>query len=100
MKKIAIIAALVLGSQAFAQEAPKSILDFTQLGVPSEVTIPIPKDTLVYVFAPVSVLNLDVEPNRVDNDPEGVFSFYDLGNFIILESKRNDGVVRFSVIRN
>jgi len=100
MKKIAIIAALVLGSQAFAQEAPKSILDFTQLGVPSEVTIPIPKDTLVYVFAPVSVLNLDVEPNRVDNDPEGVFSFYDLGNFIVLESKRNDGVVRFSVIRN
>lgn len=95
-----IVLAMMLGSQLFAQEAPKSILEFTQLGVPSELTIPIPKDTLVYVFAPVSVLNLDVEPNRVDNDPEGVFSFYDLGNFIIMEAKKNDGVVRFSVIRN
>ena len=95
-----IVLAMMLGSQLFAQEAPKSILDFTQFGVPSEVTIPIPEDTLVYVFAPVSVLNLEVEPNRVDNDSDGVFSFYDLGNFIIMESKRNDGVVRFSVIRN
>ena len=94
-----IVLAMMLGSQLFAQEAPKSIVEFTQLGFPSEVTIPIAQDTLVYVFAPVSVLNLDVEPNRVDNDPEGVFSFYDLGNFIIMESKRNDGRIRFSVIR-
>jgi hypothetical protein len=99
MEKILIVLAMTLGSQLLAQEAPKSILEFTQLGVPSEVEIPITKDTLVYVFAAVSVLNLQVEPNRVDNDPEGVFSFYDLGNFIIMEVKRNDGTVRFSVIR-
>ena len=87
------------GSQAFAQKVPKSILDFTQLNAESEVTIPIPKDTLVYVFAPVSMLNLEVEAHRVDNDPEGVFSFYKVGAFSVMESRRNDGSVRFSVTR-
>ena len=99
MKRFAILLALALGSQAFAQEVPKSILDFTQLNAESEVTIPIPKDTLVYVFAPVSILNLDIEAHRVDNDPEGVFSFYKVGAFSVMESRRNDGRVRFSVIR-
>ena len=94
-----IVLAMMLGSQLFAQEAPKSIVEFTQLGFPSEVTIPIPKDTMVYVDAPVSVLNLAVEPHRVDNDPEGVFSFYKVGPFSVMESKRNDGRIRFSVIR-
>ena len=87
------------GSQAFAQKVPKSILDFTQLNAEIEVTIPTPKDTLVYVFAPVSILNLEVEAHRVDNDPEGVFSFYKVGAFSVMESRRNDGSVRFSVIR-
>lgn len=99
MRKLMIILAMSLGSQAIAQEAPKSILEFTKLGFSSEVTIPIAKDTMVYVFAPVSILNLDVEPNRVEDDPVGVFSFYDFGAFSIMESKRNDGRVRFSVIR-
>ena len=94
-----IVLAMMLGNQLFAQEAPKSIVEFTQLGFPSEVTIPIPQDTLVYVDAPVSVLNLAVEPHRVDNDPEGVFSFYEVGPFSVMESKRNDGRIRFSVIR-
>ena len=94
-----IVLAMVLGSQLFAQEEPKSILFFTELGVPNELTIPIPQDTLVYVFAPVSILNLDIEPHRVDNDPEGVFSFYKVGPFSVMEAKRNDGRVRFSVIR-
>ena len=87
------------GSQAFAQKVPKSILDFTQLNAESEVTIPTSKDTLVYVFAPVSILNLEVEAHRVDNDPEGVFSFYKVGAFSVMESRRNDGSVRFSVTR-
>ena len=87
------------GSQAFAQKVPKSILDFTQLNAEIEVTIPTPKDTLVYVFAPVSILNLEVEAHRVDNDPEGVFSFYKVGAFSVMESRRNDGSVRFSVTR-
>lgn len=95
-----IVLAMMLGSQLFAQEAPKSILDFTKVDFPSEVTIPIPGDTLVYVFAPVSILNLEVEPNRVDNDPEGVFSFYEVGPFSIMEARRNDGRVRFSVIKS
>jgi hypothetical protein len=99
MKKMMIVLAIMLGNQLFAQEAPKSIVEFTQLGFPSEVTIPIPQDTLVYVDAPVSVLNLDVEANRVDNDPEGVFSFYEVGSFIVMEAKMNDGRVFFSVIR-
>lgn len=99
MKKIAIIAALVLGSQAFAQSVPKSILDFTKIDAKSEITVPIANDTIVYVFAPVSILNLDVKAHRVDNDPEGVFSFYKVGPFSVMESKRNDGRVRFSVIR-
>ena len=99
MKKLMIIAALFLGSQATAQEAPKSILGFIQPDVPSEVTVPIANDTIVYVHAPVSVLNLEVEPHRVDNDPEGVFSFYKVGSFSVMESKRNDGRIRFSVIR-
>ena len=94
-----IVLAMMLGSQLFAQEAPKSIVEFTQLGFPSEVTIPIPKDTMVYVDAPVSVLNLAVEPHRLDNDPEGVFSFYEVGSFIVMEAKMNDGRVFFSVIR-
>jgi len=94
-----IVLAIMLGSQLFAQEAPKSIVEFTQLGFSSEVTIPIPQDTLVYVDAPVSVLNLAVEANRVDNDPEGVFSFYEVGSFIVMEAKMNDGRVFFSVIR-
>jgi len=98
-RTIMIVLAMMLGSQLFAQEAPKSILDFTQLGFPSEVTIPIPKDTMVYVDAPLSVLNLEVEPHRVDNDPEGVFSFYEVGPFSVMESKRNDGRIRFSLIR-
>ena len=93
-----IVLAIMLGRQLFAQEAPKSIVEFTQLGFPSEV-IPIPHDTMVYVDAPVSVLNLAVEPHRVDNDPEGVFSFYEVGSFIVMEAKMNDGRVFFSVIR-
>ena len=95
-----IVLAMMLGSQLFAQEAPKSIVEFTQLGFPSEVTIPIPQDTMVYVFAPVSVLNLEVEPHRVDNDPEGVFSFYTVGKFHFTEAKMNDGRVFFSVMRD
>ena len=87
------------GSQAFAQKVPKSILDFTQLNAEIEVTIPTPKDTLVYVFAPVSILNLEVVAHRVDDDPEGVFSFYKVGAFSVMESRRNDGSVRFSVTR-
>jgi len=55
---------------------------------------------MVYVFAPVSILNLNIDPVRVDNDPEGVFSFYEFGNFSIMEARRKDGRVRFSVIRN
>lgn len=98
-RTIMIVLAMMLGSQLFAQEAPKSILDFTQLGFPSEVTIPIPKDTMVYVDAPLSVLNLEVEPHRVENDPDGVFSFYEVGPFSVMESKRNDGRIRFSLIR-
>ena len=94
-----IVLAMMLGSQLFAQEAPKSIVEFTQLGFPSEVTIPIPQDTMVYVDAPVSVLNLDVEPHRVDSDPEGVFSFHKVGPFSVMEAKMNDGRVFFSVIR-
>jgi hypothetical protein len=99
MKKMMIVLAMMLGSQLFAQEAPKSILDFTLTGFPSEVTMPIPQDTMVYVDAPVSILNLDVEPHRVDNDPEGVFSFHKVGPFSIMEAKMNDGRVFFSVIR-
>lgn len=94
-----IVLAMMLGSQLFAQEAPKSIVDFALTGFPSEVTVPIANDTIVYVHAPVSVLNLEVEPHRVDNDPEGVFSFYKVGPFSVMESKRNDGRIRFSVIR-
>ena len=100
MKKLMIVLAMSLGNQAVAQEAPKSILEFTNLNAESEVTIPIPKDTMVYVFAPVSILNLNIDPHRVDNDPEGVFSFYEFGNFSVMEVRRNDGRVRFSVIRN
>ena len=96
---ICLITVMMLGSQAFAQEVPKSILEFTQLNAESEVTIPIPKDTLVYVFAPVSILNLDIEAHRVDNDPEGVFSFYEVGSFSVMEAKMNDGRTFFSVIR-
>mgnify|MGYP001281218516 FL=1 len=99
MKISIVVLALGFGSQTFAQESPKSILEFTQLNAESEITIPIPKDTLVYVFAPVSILNLDIEAHRVDNDPDGVFSFYKVGAFSVMESKRNDGRVRFSVIR-
>ena len=99
MKKFIIIVAIMLGGQLFAQEVPRSIVEFTKVDFPSEVTIPIPKDTMVYVFAPVSILNLKVEPHRVDNDSEGVFSFYQVGPFSVMESKRNDGRVRFSVIR-
>ena len=90
---------MVLGSQLFAQEAPNSIVAYTQLGHPSEVTIPIPKDTMIYVDAPVSVLNLEVEAHRVDNDPEGVYSFYKVGPFSVMEAKRSDGKVFFSIIR-
>jgi len=63
------------------------------------VTIPIPKDTMVYVDVPVSVLSLNIKSHRVDNDLEGVFSFYDFGVFSIIEAKMNDGRVFFSVIR-
>lgn len=94
-----IVLAMMIGSQLFAQEAPKSILDFTKVDFPSEVTIPIPGDTLVYVFAPVSILNLEVEPHRVDKDPEGVFSFHKVGPFSVMEAKMNDSGVFFSVIR-
>ena len=99
MRSLIIVLAMSFGSQAFAQKVPKSILDFTQLNAEIEVTIPTPKDTLVYVFAPVSILNLEVEAHRVDNDPEGVFSFYQVGAFSVMESRRNDGSVRFSVTR-
>jgi len=99
MKKLMIIAALFLGSQATAQEAPKSILGFIQPDVPSEVTVPIANDTIVYVDAPISILNLEVDAHRVDNDPEGVFSFHKVGPFSVMEAKMNDGRVYFSVIR-
>ena len=100
MKKMMIVLAMMLGSQLFAQEAPKSILDFTKVDFPSEVTIPIPGDTLVYIDAPVSILNLEVEAHRVDNDPEGVFSFYEVGSFSVMEAKMNDGRTFFSVIKS
>ena len=90
---------VMFGSQLFAQDAPKSILDFTKVNFPSEVTIPIPRDTLVYVDAPVSVLNLEVQTHRVDNDPKGVFSFYEVGSFSVMEAKMNVGRTFFSVIR-
>ena len=99
MRSLIIVLAMSFGSQVFAEKVPTSILEFTQLNAESEVTIRIPKDTLVYVFAPVSILNLDIEAHRVDNDPEGVFSFYKVGAFSVMESRRNDGRVRFSVIR-
>tara|TARA_B100000768_G_C11070590_1_gene286424 strand:- start:71 stop:388 length:318 start_codon:yes stop_codon:yes gene_type:complete len=56
MKRVAIIAALVLGSQAFAQEAPKSILDFIPQGVEYELEKLPWGDTSVYTYD-VSVLN-------------------------------------------
>jgi len=49
MRKLMIVLAMSLGSQAVAQEAPKSILEFTNLNAESEVTIPIPK-ILWYMF--------------------------------------------------
>lgn len=94
-----IVLAMVLGSQLFAQEGPKSILDFTRVEFSSEVTMPIAQDTVVYVDAPVSILNLEVDAHRVDNDPEGVFSFYKVGPFSVMEAKMNDGRTFFSVIR-
>ena len=99
MRSLIIVLAMSFGSQTFTQKVPKSILEFTQLNAESEVTIPTPKDTLVYVFAPVSILNLEVVAHRVDDDPEGVFSFYQVGAFSVMESRRNDGSVRFSVTR-
>ena len=99
MEKILIVLAMTLGSQLFAQEAPKSILDFTQVDFPSEVKIPIPLDTVVYVDASVDILNLNVDAHRVDNDPEGVFSFYKVGPFSVMEAKMNDGRTFFSVMR-
>ena len=94
-----MILAIALGSQAVAQEVPKSILEFTNTSSTYEVRMPIENDTLVYVDAPVACLNLEVEPHRVDNDPEGVFSFYKIGPFSVMEAKMNDGRTFFSVIR-
>lgn len=99
MRKMIIMMAMMLGSQLFAQEAPKSILEFTNTSFTSEVKMPIANDTLVYVDAPVASLNLEVKAHRVDNDPEGVFSFYKVGPFSIMEAKMNDGRTFFSVIR-
>ena len=69
------------------------------LGSKKGLQIVVPFFFSVYVDAPVSVLNRAVEPHRVDNDPEGVFSFYEVGSFIVMEAKMNDGRVFFSVIR-
>ena len=70
------------------------------LGSKKGLQIVVPFFFSVYVDAPVSVLNRAVEPHRVDNDPEGVFSFYKVGPFSVMESKRNDGRVFFSVMRD
>lgn len=94
-----LVLIVMFGSQLFAQDAPKSILDFTKVNFPSEVTIPIPWDSLVYVNAPLSVLNLEVQTHRVDNDPESVFSFCEVGSFSVMETKMNDRRTSFSVIR-
>lgn len=99
MRKILIAMAMMLGSQLFAQEEPKSILEFANDSFNTEVTIPIAKDTVLYVDAPVEILNLTVDAHRVDNDPEGVFSFYKVGKFSVMEAKMNDGRTFFSVMR-
>lgn len=99
MRKMMIVVAMMLGSQLFAQEEKNSILDFADPRFNTEYSMPIANDTVLFVDAPVQVLGLDVEPHRVDNDPEGVFTFYTVGKFHFTEAKMNDGRVFFSVMR-
>jgi len=54
MRKLMIVLAMSLGSQAIAQEAPKSILDFIPTGVEYELEI-FGRDTSIYTYD-VSVL--------------------------------------------
>ena len=51
-----LITAMMLGCQLFAQEAPKSILDFIPTGVEYKVEIEPWGDTSIYIYD-VSVLN-------------------------------------------
>lgn len=100
MKKILTVLALVLGSQLSAQEAPSSILEFGNIGN-SEFEL-YGRDTVVYVQADINAFNaFDVEetPNRVDNDEDGVYSFYDCGGFSLCEVRKNDGRVLVSIVR-
>ena len=56
MRKMMIMMAMMLGSQLFAQEGPKSILDFIPTGVEYELERIPGGDTAVYTYD-VSVLN-------------------------------------------
>ena len=58
MKRFAIVLALGLGSQAFAQESPKSILDFIPSGVEYTMDI-LRRDTIVYTYDVLITENIE-----------------------------------------
>lgn len=87
MKKlwISAITSLVV-STAYSQSVPNSILEFMDLyDCESEYEIK-GQDTIVYLKTDIGLLGLTVEPNRIDEEEEGTYTFYDLGPYSVCEA--------------